>query len=38
MEGKKGECKHLGKYGCKLDHWIINDDACVDCEDYEEEE
>jgi len=35
----KGECKHLEKFGrCKLEHNECNEEMCIDCEDYQEEE
>lgn len=35
----KGDCKHLTFYGqCKLGHNENNEEMCIDCEDYEEEE
>lgn len=36
----KGDCKHITFFGrCKLGHDpIVDDEQCIDCEDYEEEE
>lgn len=38
MEGKKGECKYLKEPVCKLGYEIVNDDTCVDCDYFSEEE
>lgn len=35
----KGQCKHLKDYiTCKLGNMIVNDDTCIECDDYEESE